>query len=61
MSSAMSKRFLGSSEQAEKTKMNTVTIGVASISDTRRRASAAFRGNKQCARISRLKIFFGKR
>jgi predicted transcriptional regulator len=43
---------LGSSEQAEKTKMNTVTIGVASISDTRRRASAAFRGKKQCARIS---------
>jgi predicted transcriptional regulator len=43
---------LGSSEQAEKTKMNTVNIGVPSISDTRRRASAAFRGKKQCARIS---------
>ncbi len=32
--------------------MNTVTIGVASPGDTQRRASAAFRGNKQGARIS---------
>jgi predicted transcriptional regulator len=32
--------------------MNTVTIGVASLVDTQRRASAAFRGKKQGARIS---------
>jgi predicted transcriptional regulator len=32
--------------------MNTVTIGVASLGDTRRRLSAAFRGRKQGARIS---------
>ena len=32
--------------------MNTVTIGVASLGDTQRRASAAFRGKKQGARIS---------
>jgi predicted transcriptional regulator len=32
--------------------MSTVTIGVASLSDTQRRASAAFRGKKQGARIS---------
>jgi predicted transcriptional regulator len=32
--------------------MTTVTIGVASLSDTRRRLSAAFRGKKQGARIS---------
>ena len=32
--------------------MNTVTIGVASLGDTRRRLSAAFRGKKQGARIS---------
>jgi len=38
--------------QAENTKMNTVTIGVASPGDTRRRLSAAFRGRKQGARIS---------
>src|SRR5260370_10421855 len=39
-------------EQAEETKISTVTIGVASLSDTQRRASAAFRGKKQGARIS---------
>jgi predicted transcriptional regulator len=33
-------------------KMSTVTIGVASLSDTHRHASAAFRGKKQGARIS---------
>jgi len=32
--------------------MSTVTIGVASLSDTHRHASAAFRGKKQGARIS---------
>src|ERR1017187_4445509 len=32
--------------------MSTVTIGVASLSDTQRRASAAFHGKKQGARIS---------
>ena len=32
--------------------MNTVTIGVASLGDTQRRLSAAFRGRKQGARIS---------
>jgi predicted transcriptional regulator len=32
--------------------MSTVTIGVASLGDTQRRASAAFRGKKQGARIS---------
>jgi predicted transcriptional regulator len=32
--------------------MSTVTIGVASLGDTRRRASAAFRGEKHGARIS---------
>src|SRR3984885_1743382 len=32
--------------------MNTVTIGVASLVDTQRRASAAFGGKKQGARIS---------
>jgi predicted transcriptional regulator len=32
--------------------MNTVTIGVASLGDTQRRAAAAFRGKKQGARIS---------
>ena len=32
--------------------MNTVTISVASLGDTQRRASAAFRGKKQGARIS---------
>ncbi len=32
--------------------MNTVTIGVASLVDSQRRASAAFRGKKQGARIS---------
>jgi predicted transcriptional regulator len=32
--------------------MTTVTIGVASLGDTRRRMSAAFRGKKQGARIS---------
>jgi predicted transcriptional regulator len=36
----------------KETKMSTVTIGVASLSDTQRRASAAFRGRKQGARIS---------
>jgi predicted transcriptional regulator len=43
---------LGCGEQAEKAKMNTVTIGVASLVDTQRRTSAAFRGKKQGARIS---------
>jgi predicted transcriptional regulator len=32
--------------------MSTVTIGVASLGDTQRRVSAAFRGKKQGARIS---------
>jgi hypothetical protein len=32
--------------------MSTVTIGVVSLGDTQRRASAAFRGKKQGARIS---------
>ena len=32
--------------------MSTVTIGVASLSEAQRRASAAFRGKKQGARIS---------
>jgi predicted transcriptional regulator len=32
--------------------MSTVTIGVASLDDTQRRLSAAFRGKKQGARIS---------
>jgi len=32
--------------------VSTVTIGVASVGDTQRRASAAFRGKKQGARIS---------
>jgi predicted transcriptional regulator len=32
--------------------MNTVTIGVSSLGDTRRRTSAAFRGKKQGAHIS---------
>ena len=32
--------------------MSTVTIGVDSLSDTQRRASAAFRGKKQGGRIS---------
>ena len=32
--------------------MNTVTIGVASLVETQRRVSAAFRGKKQGARIS---------
>jgi len=32
--------------------MSTVTIGVASLGDTQRRASAAFRGKKQGPRIS---------
>ena len=32
--------------------MSTVTIGVASLGDTQRRLSAAFRGKKQGARIS---------
>ena len=32
--------------------MSTVTIGVASLGDIQRRASAAFRGKKQGARIS---------
>ena len=32
--------------------MSTVTIGVASVGDTQRRVSAAFRGKKQGARIS---------
>jgi predicted transcriptional regulator len=46
------KGFLDSGEQAEETKMSTVTIGVASPGDTQRRATAAFRGKKQGARIS---------
>jgi predicted transcriptional regulator len=46
------KMWLLQSDQAEKTKMSTVTIGVASLSDTQQRASAAFRGKKQGARIS---------
>jgi predicted transcriptional regulator len=45
-------RFLGCGEQAQETKMSTVTIGVASLGDTQRRASAAFRGKKQGAHIS---------
>jgi hypothetical protein len=32
--------------------MSTATIGVASLGETRRRASVAFRGKKQGARIS---------
>jgi hypothetical protein len=42
----------GCSEQAEKTIMNIVTIGVASLGDTQRRLSAALRGKKQGARVS---------
>ena len=32
--------------------MNTVTIGVSSLSDAQRRTAGAFRGKKQGARIS---------
>lgn len=32
--------------------MNTVTIGISSVSDARRRLAAAFKGKKQGARIS---------